>query len=43
MYTVMIIPQPKDPKTSPKEGGDEFGASGVVHSAELPYMFGQVT
>lgn len=35
-------PQPKDPKTSPKEGGDEFGASGVVHSAELPYMFGQV-
>lgn len=31
------------PQSSNNNGGkDEFGASGVVHSAELPYMFGQV-
>lgn len=34
-------PQPEDPKSA-KKGGDEFGASGAVHSAELVYMFGQV-
>lgn len=34
-------PQPEDPKNTRKDS-DKFGASGVVHSAELPYMFGQV-
>ena len=32
-------PQPEDPKNPTK---DEFGAKGAIHSAELPYMFGQV-
>ena len=32
-------PQPEDPKNPRK---DEFGAKGAIHSAELPYMFGQV-
>ena len=32
-------PQPEDPKNPTK---DSFGAQGAVHSAELPYMFGQV-
>lgn len=35
-------PQPENPKATQKVEGDEFGASGVIHSAELPYMFGQV-
>ena len=33
-------PQPSLPGTNDKP--DAFGARGVVHSAELPYMFGQV-
>lgn len=32
-------PQPEDPNNPTK---DEFGAKGAIHSAELPYMFGQV-
>ena len=32
-------PQPEDPNNPTK---DSFGAQGAVHSAELPYMFGQV-
>ncbi|HJE38940.1 MAG: hypothetical protein C7K11_08765 [Candidatus Amulumruptor caecigallinarius] len=32
-------PQPEDPQNPTK---DEFGAKGAIHSAELPYMFGQV-
>ena len=32
-------PQPEDPNNPTV---DEFGAQGAIHSAELPYMFGQV-
>lgn len=32
-------PQPEDPNNPTK---DQFGAKGAIHSAELPYMFGQV-
>lgn len=33
-------PQPEDPKKIITK--DEFGTTGAVHSAELPYMFGQI-
>lgn len=39
---VYSFDHPQPPLPGKENVPDEFGAKGVVHSAELPYMFGQV-
>ncbi len=39
---VYSFDHPQPPLPGKENMADEFGAKGVVHSAELPYMFGQV-
>ena len=39
---VYSFDHPQPPLPGKENVADEFGAKGVVHSAELPYMFGQV-